>query len=379
MSVLHSRSSNTTALFPKATALGLLAATLGVAAMTGCSSAPEPITDCRDAKGIHPICGFQNPEDMSLLADGRRLIVSQYGSMTEIEMPGSLAILDLETEEHRVVYPPPAGSPTPVATPGWGVDQCPGPSLEPFNPHGIDLSVRADGRLQLLVVNHGGAESIEFFEVLPEPDNVQIVWRGCVVPPFHAFLNDVVSLPNGGFLATHMMEYGNAMWGMVRSMMGANTGFVYEWHPENGFSMVPGTKSPFPNGIEVSEDGSEVYLNVYAGNEVWRISRATGELLAKASVASPDNLTWAQDGRLLVASHTGGLSEQRPCMALESGACPMSFDIQALDPITMEGGPIFSNGGAPMGGGTVAIDVGGELVIGSFAGDRVIRVPLTEP
>ena len=41
--------------------------------------------------------------------------------------------------------------------------------------------------------------------------------------------------------------------------------------------------------------------------------------------------------------------------------------------------PIFENRGAPMGGGTVAIDIGRELVIGSFAGDRVIRAPKAAP
>ena len=86
-----------------------------------------------------------------------------------------------------------------------------------------------------------------------------------------------------------------------------------------------------------------------------------------------------KDGRLLVASHVGGFSEYEPCMNLAAGACPMAFEILALDPVSLEGDVIFANRGAPMGGGTVAIDVGGELVIGSFAGDRVIRAPISVP
>jgi hypothetical protein len=166
---------------------------------------------------------------------------------------------------------------------------------------------------------------------------------------------------------------------MISAMFGADTGFVYEWLPDTGYRPIPGTEGPFPNGIEISADGSEIFLNVYMASEVRRISRATGETLATAEVESPDNLSWAKDGRLLVASHLGGFSEQRPCMNLKAGACPMSFEIRALDPVSMEGGAIFANRGAPMGGGTVAIDVGGELVIGSFAGDRVIRAPISAP
>jgi hypothetical protein len=51
----------------------------------------------------------------------------------------------------------------------------------------------------------------------------------------------------------------------------------------------------------------------------------------------------------------------------------MGFDIVSLDPVTLEGRGIFSNAGEPMGGGTIAVDLGNELVIGSFAGDRILR------
>ena len=44
---------------------------------------------------------------------------------------------------------------------GWGTPDCPGEPDKAFAPHGIHLSRRGDGRLQLLVVNHGGREAIE--------------------------------------------------------------------------------------------------------------------------------------------------------------------------------------------------------------------------
>lgn len=354
--------------------VALVAMALG---SSGCSGAPA-ILDCRDDRGIHPICGFHNPEDLSLLEDGHRLVVSQLASMTDPTAAGSLVVLDLEDEQIQLAYPLPTSDATASPAAGWGDPQCPGPP-SPFNPHGIDMARRGDGRLQLLAVNHGERESIEFFEVLPEQNNVLIIWRGCAIPPAGAFFNDVVNLPGGGLLATHMMERDGMAWAMLRAFFGADTGFVYEWQPARGYAPVVGTEGPFPNGIEISADGAEIFLNVYMAGEVRRISRATGEVLAVAEVESPDNLSWAKDGRLLVASHLGGLSEQLPCMNLKSGACPMSFEIHALDPVSLKGGAIFANRGAPMGGGTVAIDVGGELVIGSFAGDRVIRAPISQP
>src|SRR4051812_19983856 len=42
------------------------------------------------------------------------------------------------------------------------------PPLDPdvFEPHGIDVMRRADGVAELFVVNHGGRESVEVFEVV---------------------------------------------------------------------------------------------------------------------------------------------------------------------------------------------------------------------
>ncbi len=341
--------------------------------LLGCSSGMPPIIDCRDVNDIHPICGMQNPEDLAVLEGDTRLIVSQYADMVDAEGVGSIAVLDLRDESFRVAYPPTGRSAKTTPSAGWGDAACAGPP-SPINPHGIDLARRTDGRWQLLVVNHGGRESIEFFEVLQDAPQVQVVWRGCAIPPEVAYLNDVVHIPGGGFLTTHMMEYGSPLLGLLKGMLGMDTGLVYEWQADRGFSQVAGTEAPFPNGIEISDDGSDIYFNAYMAGEVRRISRASGERLATATVPGPDNVTWSKDGRLLVASHTGSSSEQMACMSIEEGACPMSFEIVALDAERLEGGAIFANQGPPMGAGTVAVDVGGELVMGSFAGDRVIRV-----
>jgi hypothetical protein len=106
---------------------------------------------------------------------------------------------------------------------------------------------------------------------------------------------------------------------------------------------------------------------------VRRIDRRTGELLAKADVPRPDNVTWGDDGRLLVASHTAGLREMMACAGIEKGACGFEFQIVSLDPTTLESRVVFAHGGPPMGAGTVAVQVGPDLYVGSFAGDRIAR------
>ena len=350
-----------------------VASLLLAASVAACALGDDVVTACEDRDGLHPLCGYRNPEDIAVVGAGSQLIVSEMGALLDAEDPGRISIVDLASERRRVVYPasrPRRGSPEP----GWGDPNCPREAHAELKPHGIDLAVRPDGRSRLLVVNHGLRESIEIFEVLESGDGLDVLWRGCALPPDGLFFNDVVNLPDGGFLATHMFS-GNPVWGVLRSRMGFDTGAVYEWQAPATWTSVPGTAAPFPNGIELSQDGREIFLNAYSADEVRRISRETGELLAVASVRRPDNSSWSRDGRLLVASHTGGLADEVKCSIFSRGSCPMAFEIVSLDPVHLEIEPLFASGGEPLGAGTIAVDLGDELVIGSYAGDRILRVP----
>ena len=132
-------------------ASALLVALVGVS----CGSTP-PITSCDPVGRAKPLCGYQNPEDLALLPDARHVIVSEYGDAGA--RPGRLTLLDLGSREHTVLF---AGGEPGAAGP-WGAPDC-SPPTSAFSPHGIHLAKRADGLLQLLVVQHGGRESVEMF------------------------------------------------------------------------------------------------------------------------------------------------------------------------------------------------------------------------
>ena len=343
--------------------------------LCACSPGIEPVISCEEVAGARPVCGFQNPEDLAPVDSDRQLLVSQMrGAVDDGGARGSIVVFDLASEALREVYP--AGRTQEVApTAGWGDPACPGELLTRISPHGLDLAPRPDGSLRLLVVNHGERESIEIFEVKGSGTELSLAWRGCAIPPEGLSFNDVVGLPDGGFMATHMLT-GNLIWGYLRASLGMDTGSVYEWQPPGEWSVVPGSGAPFPNGLAISADGRDLYLNSYAGGEVRRISRELGEVVARGAVARPDNLSWSPDGRLLVASHVGSMIDLLQCMEFASGACPLAFEVLYLDPVSLESELVYATEGAPMGAGTVAVEVGGEIVIGSFAGDRILRVPL---
>ena len=338
----------------------------------GEASGQEPITSCEPVGAATPICGFKNPEDLVALPGGEAILVSEFGAM-EGDTPGGLALLVLDTAERQELF---RGGDADGMEPVWGAPTCPGPPPALFSPHGIHLSTRTDGTLQLLAVQHGGRESIEFFEVTGSGRAWSVTWRGCVEAPDDAWLNAVSALPGGGFVTTKMMSRPTGGGDLLSAFGGGgNSGYVLEWLPGRGFEVVGGSRSGMPNGIEVSADGRHLFVN--SGGEVRRIVRATGEAEAIAQLGGLDNARWAPDGRLVVASiggdSPGGLAF---CMSLESGACPLEFAIVAIDIDSMDIEELYRNEGPPMGGGTVGLVIGRELFVGSFAGDRILRVSL---
>ena len=263
--------------------------------------AAEPILACDAVANARPVCTFQNPEDLAPLPGGEALLVSEYGAM-QGDKAGDLALFVLASDERTVLY---RGGAQAKPTAGWGDPACPGAPPAEFSPHGIDLFERPDGKLALLVVQHGGRESIEFFEVTGAGTHWEVAWRGCVLAPEDAWLNEVVGLADGGLLTTKMMPRSAGM-GSIEEPPTEPTGHAFAWNAAEGFSEIPGSVGIMPNGIEASPDGKTVYLNVSMENQVRKIDRATGEVQARAEVAMPDNITWSPDGkRLLVASLRG--------------------------------------------------------------------------
>ena len=347
----------------------LLAAGLALAA--GCSSEFSPVTGCEPGFGIDVDCRFLNPEDLALAPDGR-ILVSQFGDI-EGTRSGSLAAYEPGSRALTELFPATEDTPGEEAS-EWGDAACGPPDTAVFSPHGIDIETRADGRHELAVVNHGGRESVELFEMF---DDGTLAWRGCVNAPEDGFFNDVVLLRDGGFWATQMFPRDGMPLSIMQALLGFDTGWVYAWSPAGGFRKIDGTDAPMPNGIEKSNDERYVYLNVYGSGGVRKIDVATAETVATADLDPVDNSTWGEDGRLIVAAHTGGMGETLACQGLEEGSCGMPFEIVALDPDDLSQQVLISHAGAPMGGVTVALQRDGVFYLGTL-GDRIGIVDLSK-
>jgi len=326
---------------------------------------------CQSSGDYNFVCGPKSAEDLVLVPATRWIIASGF--------VGDVAIylIDSQQKTWSELYPGDA----PFARQDMEIyGACPGsPDPDNFVAHGLNIRPGADGHSTLYVVGHGGREAIEVFDVNGNGERPVLSWTGCVMLPEGMVANSVASLGDGSLLATVPLHPDRTI---AEAMAGKVTGFVYAWSPgDSGFTLVEGTGLPYGNGIEVSPDGSEFFVassgqftvTAYSNSNPARQLRTT-----KTLEFVPDNLHMGSDGSLITA---GLVSDDSVCgnvrgpgdFDLEAFAsCPRPFIVKAIDPQSMNGrdlarGPAierFSNI-------TMGLPVGGNIWIGTFAGDRI--------
>ncbi len=323
----------------------MLAGALVLAAV-GCSG-PPPIQVCEARDGLVPVCGFENPEDLAGLPGGW-LVLSEMDRSGE---GGAITAYRPSDGAKRVLH-------------RVGAD---------FLPHGIDIS--ADGA-RLLVVDHGGGESIEEFALHHDPSagpSLEHVRSIPVPDELDASLNDVAATRTG-FVTTKMFPAGllGGMWGIL---IGSDTGNLFTWSESAGFEAVADSQGVGPNGVAASADGRYYYLAEWARERVVRVNAEGGGRLESAALGfSPDNLTWTPDGQLLVAGQIATPIEAVACRDVPKGAsCALGSGVVRMNPDTLEIEPVLLHQPATVvGAASVAYEQDGRIWIGSFAGDRIV-------
>ncbi len=319
---------------------------------------------CGTHDDVRVVCGTRAPEDLELAPDGKYVVVSPFVSFRGAASKGmGLQLFDLAKQ----AFSPLPATAEPRAD--WGDPACPGPIGDGLAPHGISLRERTGGALQLYVVNHGGRESIEMFELQPAAGSWRAVWHGCVVTK-HAY-NDVAALADGGYVATQPEALGAG--GNIFD--GKPTGYVVRWSRDGGERELPGTRSGYPNGVLADRSGRYVYYDAWTVKQVHKYDLEAGKDASVARVDfMPDNITWTPAGGILAAGIEGASGE---CPAGSGVPCIQAFGIAAVDPAAMGVRPVYRSARkpAPISGVSVALDVGAEIYIGAFQGNRLVAIP----
>jgi hypothetical protein len=348
---------------------GLLPAACLVALSSPVAQAGQ--TGCEPAGDYGFLCGIPNAEDLVHLPGTRWIIASSLAPT------GGLFLIDAQAKSFTALYP---GAAPRAVQDMQTFGACPGsPDPNAFVTHGLALRPGRDGRSTLYVVGHGGREAIEVFDVAASGETPVLTWRGCVLTPDGMAANGVAALADGSMLITIPLLTDVPI---AEAMLGVDTGGVFRWSPGDA-EMVPvlGTQLPYANGIEVSADGKEFYVassglfnvTAYSNTNPAEVLRRTAEF-----GFVPDNLHMGADGRLVTAGldlHGTACGEFERSLEFsleEFAACPRPFTVLAIDPATMQTEVIATGPANPKFSNiTMALQVGGELWIGSFASDRV--------
>jgi hypothetical protein len=301
---------------------------------------------------------------------GRTALVGSSAADPAASHPGALLLIDTASR----TYTPLAIRAPPKAQPPYS--RCPGPpDLAQFAPHGLGIRHLRPGHEVLYVVNHGGRESIEIFDLSTSEHPVELHWIGCAVLPAGASGNGVAPLPDGGFVATKFLDTGRGA--MIPQLVsGEKNGVAYRWNPVSGFAILKGSEGVGDNGIEVSKDAKWVFVNIWGEKRLIRLALdGSAEPRSLPLPFLPDNIHRAADGTLIV---TGQRAELRDLPACFAANCPLDWEVDRLDPLSLRRMVLAREKGTPaFSGASGSVEVGNELWISSVFSDRlaIVRKP----
>jgi hypothetical protein len=353
----------------------LIAVTLPLLLSSVSAQAPSsPPSDCNPSGAIRYVCGLAGPEDLASLPNTKWLIASAMSG------EGGLYLIDTTQASASRIFP--AAGAERFNRKEYGA--CPGPlAATQAVTHGLYLKPGRGLVHTLYAVHHGDRESIEVFEVNAGSTPPAITWIGCVVAPDPIGLNAVAALSDG-FVVTNFDPRqppppGGRGGGLSPKLMaGEQNGEVWEWHAKSGWAKVPGSEAAGANGIEVSRDGKWLYVAQWGKQSFLRLSRGKTPVERQEIPLGfrTDNIRWAPDGKTLLVAGQGTVAAQ-PGGQRGRGQAAQATVVVRVNPQTMTHEELINQPPAPgLTASSVAVQVGDELWVGSFRGDRLTRYPV---
>jgi hypothetical protein len=325
---------------------------LGTSSLSAQPPPQPPPPPC--VPGPNVVCDQIGPED--LVALGPDWVAA---SMYPTNAPGGLVVVRVRDRMPFKVYPAADSKDAPDKK---TYPDCPGPpSRDRLSTHGLYVEPGSGPRYKLFAVGHGAREAIEVFSVDTSTPTPTATWLGCAIAPDPIGLNSVRGLPDGGFITTNFLPRGGTREATQRMMGGEHNGELWEWHTATGWQKVPGSQAAGANGLELSADGRTIYVAAWGSQSFFRVTRGIApprrdEIPLGFRV---DNIHYAHDGSLWAVGQTDG-----------------GWKAVKIDPRTLAVREVVDRKDTPeFGAGTVVLEVGNDLWVGSFRGNRIAIIP----
>lgn len=310
----------------------------------------QPPPPCEPGPGV--VCGQQAPEDLVTL--GPDWVVASAYSGT-----GGVALIRVRDRSSHTAYPSANARDRLDRT---TYPDCPGPpNTDSFQTHGVYVEPGAGPTYKLFVVGHGAREAIEVFDVDTSPSTPIVTWIGCVIAPDPIGLNSVRGLPDGGFITTNFLPRGGSQAARRRMQEGETNGELWEWQTATGWQKVPGSEAAGANGVELSDDGRTLYVAAWGSQSFFRLSRGPNPPVRLEIPLGfrVDNVHWSRDGGLYAVGQGQGY-----------------WTVVRIDPETLAVREIVRRPDTPeFGAGTAVAEVGSDLWVGSYRGNRILIIP----
>lgn len=330
-------------------------------------AAAGPVT-CQAGTKLDYICGVERPEDVIAIPGTHLIVTSGFA-------PGAgLKLVDTDTHRASSWF---TGASDQIDPDRVTYPQCPGP-VDPklFNARGLALRRVGEGHYSLHVVNHGGRESVEIFDILLGGATPSLVWRGCRVMPAGQVGNAVATFADGTVLVTVLTRPGTTIADFV---LGKPTGAVWQWRPgDNRFTEIKGTRLPGNNGLEVDPDERHFYVVAFGWHAVVMFDRGRSRPVRTIVMPEfmPDNVHWTS-GRLVAAGMRldepacGGLRRVMNGEA-DKMLCHRGYVVAAIDPAHGTVSTLaYGEPEAAFNGVSAAAITGDTLWLGSYQADRL--------
>lgn len=357
-------------------AIGLLAVSgVSVWSLAGCGGKPEAeaprttaaaappakVSNCEPSGTLAYLCNVTSGEDIVQVGSTKWLIASSIAPLGSKVGAGKMYLIDSQSKTAAELFP---GSEPALRLDAAMYPGCPSLDLQSFDTHGLALREKSPKVYRLYATSHGAREAIQAWELDATGEKPKVTWVGCVPLPEKMFANSVAILPDGGFVTTKFMDPTDPQ-AFPKIQAGEINGAVYEWHPGGAVSAIAGTELSGPNGIELSADGRYLFVAAFGGHAIVRFDRGPnpGPRKAVAVDVTPDNLRWTQAGTLLTVG--GNLTPM-------TGWAVYKIDTSAMTASKVGG----ADQNAALQGASTALQVGNEIWVGTYSGDRVGYFPV---
>lgn len=247
---------------------------------------------------------------------------------------------------------------------------------EDFRPHGLSLFVDENGLRTLIVINHATVdELIEIFE--RNHDEALFRHVGTLTSPLLLDPNDLVAVDSKRFYVANDSGAENSIEKAAEMLLAVGLSPLVYFNGTEFDTVVDDLQSS--GGINVSQDGTELYVGQTAGESIRIYSLNTDKSVSglKQTInigSGVDNIDVAANGDVWIANHTNTLALVQHFGNAESLAPTQIQKLSNLSQgVDYRLKTVFENDGSLISAGSVGARYKDQLIIGSITEQKLLK------